>query len=177
MRAGDSDRQSVVDRLTTHFTDGRLDPNEYDARVQKAYAAAYLDEFAVLFEDLPEPKQPSVQDDWSGFGRPGSAGALFGRGGGCGGSGRSAMGTGTGHPPFSSWSGRPPMPRPPSVLGLVLFVAGVFFLLTMLTGFVFFGFPFMWIGLMVFFIVRGGARRRRWEGHQRGWDRSGRGRY
>src|SRR5580765_8108328 len=128
MRAGDTDRQAVVDRLTTHFTEGRLDPNEYDDRVQKAYAAAYLDEFAVLFEDLPEPKQPPGRDDWSGFGRPGSAAAGFGRGSsGCG-AGRGAMwtGPGAGRPPFAPWSGRPPMPRPPSILGLALIVAGVF---------------------------------------------------
>ena len=46
MRAGDTDRQAVVDRLTTHFTEGRLDPNEYDDRVQKAYADMGVLDFA-----------------------------------------------------------------------------------------------------------------------------------
>jgi hypothetical protein len=53
IRAGDADRQQSVDRLARHFTEGRLDTNEYDERVRRAYATVYLDELPPLFSDLP----------------------------------------------------------------------------------------------------------------------------
>jgi hypothetical protein len=56
MRAADADRQAAVDRLTEHFTAGRLDLTEFDERIAKAYAATYLDQLRELFGDLPEPK-------------------------------------------------------------------------------------------------------------------------
>src|SRR5664279_1397603 len=54
MRAGTTDRQAAVDGLTRHFTEGRLNPQEFDERVGVAYAATYLDELPELFADLPE---------------------------------------------------------------------------------------------------------------------------
>jgi len=54
MRAGTADRQAAVDGLTRHFTEGRLNPNEFDERVGTASAAIYLDELPELFADLPE---------------------------------------------------------------------------------------------------------------------------
>jgi hypothetical protein len=54
MRAGTDDRQAAVDGLTRHFTEGRLNPSEFDERVGTAYAAIYLDELPGLFADLPE---------------------------------------------------------------------------------------------------------------------------
>ena len=61
MRAGNADRQAAVDRLTTHFADGRLDANEFDQRVATAYGSTYLDELQPLFVDLPQsrPERPS----------------------------------------------------------------------------------------------------------------------
>jgi Domain of unknown function (DUF1707) len=56
MRAGHSDRQATVDRLARHFTDGRLDANEFDERVGKAYAAVHLDELPELLADLPDDR-------------------------------------------------------------------------------------------------------------------------
>ncbi|WP_037366188.1 DUF1707 SHOCT-like domain-containing protein [Nakamurella lactea] len=53
MRASDTDRQMVVDRLAQHFAEGRLTMSEYDERVSKAYGAVYRDDFNVLFADLP----------------------------------------------------------------------------------------------------------------------------
>lgn len=53
MRASDSDRQMVVDRLAQHFAEGRLTMSEYDERVAKAYGAVYRDDFNALFADLP----------------------------------------------------------------------------------------------------------------------------
>ena len=73
MRAGTSDRQAAVDGLTRHFTEGRLDPTEFDERVGKAYAATYLDELPTLFADLPEASPR--RGPGAGVGRPGPDGA------------------------------------------------------------------------------------------------------
>lgn len=54
MRAGNTDRQAAVDRLTRRFTESRLDAGEFDERVGKAYAATHLDKLPPLFADLPE---------------------------------------------------------------------------------------------------------------------------
>ena len=73
MRAGHTDRQDAVDRLTRHFTEGRLDPTEFDERVAKAYAAIHLDQLPVLLEDLPEDQQRRVDrapTPWNGPQRP-----------------------------------------------------------------------------------------------------------
>lgn len=53
LRASDADRQQAVEDLGKHFADGRLDTDEYDQRVRRAYAATYTDEFPELFGDLP----------------------------------------------------------------------------------------------------------------------------
>jgi len=73
MRAGHTDRQDAVDRLTRHFTEGRLDPTEFDERVAKAYAATHLDQLPVLLEDLPEDQHRRVDrapTPWNGPQRP-----------------------------------------------------------------------------------------------------------
>lgn len=53
LRASDADRQQAVEELGRHFADGRLDTDEYDQRVRRAYAATYTDEIPELFGDLP----------------------------------------------------------------------------------------------------------------------------
>ena len=53
MRASDSDRQLVADRLADHHAAGRLSLSEYDERLAKAYSAVYRDDFRPLFADLP----------------------------------------------------------------------------------------------------------------------------
>ncbi|GIF06203.1 DUF1707 SHOCT-like domain-containing protein [Actinoplanes siamensis] len=53
MRAGDSDRQRVADQLKAALDEGRLDLNEYDERVQRAYAARTYGDFDGLLDDLP----------------------------------------------------------------------------------------------------------------------------
>jgi hypothetical protein len=182
MRAGDSDRQSVVDRLTTHFTEGRLDPNEYDERVQKAYAAAYLDEFSVLFDDLPEAPERGGRGWYGqrGSEQPGAGSA--GPGAGWAGAGWGPMGPGWGGPgrgpglrPGGPWGGRPPLRRPPAILAVLAAVIAVMVLSAVVTGLFFVGFPLFWIGLAVFLFTRGGCHRRWANGHSGG--RSGGGRY
>lgn len=53
MRAGDSDRQSVVDQLKKALDEGRLDLSEYDERLQKTYAAKTYKDLDGLLDDLP----------------------------------------------------------------------------------------------------------------------------
>jgi hypothetical protein len=58
MRAGDADRQQVVEKLGRHLGEGRLTMDEFDERVVRAHAAVYLDELPPLTADLPEPPAP-----------------------------------------------------------------------------------------------------------------------
>lgn len=53
MRAGDSDRQAVADKLKLALDEGRLDLAEYDERLQKAYAAKTYGDLDGLLDDLP----------------------------------------------------------------------------------------------------------------------------
>ena len=109
MRAGTADRQAAVDGLTRHFTEGRLDPGEFDERVGKAYAATYLDELPELFGDLPEA-QPR-RGTGSGA-RPDPDGVL----------------PYAPVPPPGPWSGppRPPIHRPPRLLAVPAVLALIF---------------------------------------------------
>jgi hypothetical protein len=58
MRAGDKDRQRVVETLGRHFGEGRLRVDEFDERVAQAHAAIYLDELPRLTVDLPAEPVP-----------------------------------------------------------------------------------------------------------------------
>jgi hypothetical protein len=58
MRAGDKDRQRVVEQLGKHFGEGRLTVAEFDERVVRAHAAVYLDELPTLTADLPRDPEP-----------------------------------------------------------------------------------------------------------------------
>ena len=53
MRASDADRAATADRLRQHYTEGRLDAQEYDERIEHCYAAKTVDELDDLFMDLP----------------------------------------------------------------------------------------------------------------------------
>jgi Domain of unknown function (DUF1707) len=55
LRVGDSERQQAVGALGEHFAAGRLDQDEFDTRVQAAYAAKTRVDLQGLFGDLPEP--------------------------------------------------------------------------------------------------------------------------
>ena len=58
MRAGDRDRQRVVEQLGKHFGEGRLTVPEFDERVVRAHASVYLDELPALTADLPRDPEP-----------------------------------------------------------------------------------------------------------------------
>jgi hypothetical protein len=53
MRASDSDRQEVVDRLRAGLDDGRLKMEEYVDRIGVAYEAVTYGDLATLYADLP----------------------------------------------------------------------------------------------------------------------------
>jgi hypothetical protein len=55
MRAADSDRQAVADRLRTALDEGRLDLHEYDDRLQRTYVAKTYGDLEGLLADLPVP--------------------------------------------------------------------------------------------------------------------------
>lgn len=55
MRAADSDREAVAERLRNALDEGRLDLYEYDERLQRAYAAKTYAELDALLADLPVP--------------------------------------------------------------------------------------------------------------------------
>jgi len=53
MRAADSDREAVVERLRTALNEGRLDLHEFDERVAAAYQAKTYADLDGLLTDLP----------------------------------------------------------------------------------------------------------------------------
>jgi DUF1707 SHOCT-like domain len=69
LRVGDAERQEAVAALGEHFAAGRLDQDEYDTRVQAAYASRTRVDLQGLFGDLPEPAPfrplpPQPQPGW-----------------------------------------------------------------------------------------------------------------
>jgi len=58
MRAGDSDRQAVADKLKQALDEGRLDLSEYDERLQQTYAAKTYGDLNGLLNDLPTTVPP-----------------------------------------------------------------------------------------------------------------------
>ncbi|TQM13454.1 DUF1707 domain-containing protein [Pseudonocardia kunmingensis] len=55
IRIGHDEREAAVRELGEHFSEGRLDPQEYEERMSAAYAARTTDDLAPLFADLPRP--------------------------------------------------------------------------------------------------------------------------
>jgi hypothetical protein len=58
LRAADSDRAKVADRLRIALDEGRLNLGEYDERLQQAYAAKTYGELDKLLADLPAVAPP-----------------------------------------------------------------------------------------------------------------------
>jgi Domain of unknown function (DUF4190)/Domain of unknown function (DUF1707) len=53
MRAATADRDRAIEFLTTAFTDGRLDKEEYDGRLERALSARTYAELDAVVADLP----------------------------------------------------------------------------------------------------------------------------
>lgn len=58
LRAGDADRERTAELLRRAHTEGRLDRDEFDSRLDQAYRAKTLGELAELTHDLPAGTQP-----------------------------------------------------------------------------------------------------------------------
>jgi hypothetical protein len=56
IRVSDAERNAVVERLSEHYSAGRLDQAEFDERVSKAMAAKTRGDLDGLFDDLPDPE-------------------------------------------------------------------------------------------------------------------------
>ena len=54
LRASDADRDATADRLREHHTDGRLDQDEFQERLERCFAAKTAGELAELTRDLPD---------------------------------------------------------------------------------------------------------------------------
>jgi hypothetical protein len=62
LRVSDVERNEVADKLSRHFSDGRLDPTEFKERLDAAMSAKTQGDLVGLFDDLPsladEPPPP-----------------------------------------------------------------------------------------------------------------------
>ena len=68
LRASDADREATADRLREHHTDGRIDSEEFQDRLDKCYAAKTVGELAELTRDLPADPARRGPAGRSGFG-------------------------------------------------------------------------------------------------------------
>jgi Domain of unknown function (DUF1707) len=57
MRVSDAERAEVTDRLSQHYSDGRLDQAEYNERLDRAMNAKTQSDLDGLFADLPGGEQ------------------------------------------------------------------------------------------------------------------------
>ena len=53
IRAGDADRERVVEALRVHAGAGRLDAEELERRIEAAYAATYVSDLDAVLAELP----------------------------------------------------------------------------------------------------------------------------
>jgi uncharacterized membrane protein YccC len=60
LRVSDAERAEVAERLGTHYSDGRLDQDEFNERVDRAMNAKTQSDLAGLFDDLPPIESPGV---------------------------------------------------------------------------------------------------------------------
>jgi DUF1707 SHOCT-like domain len=60
LRVSDAERAEVADRLSKHYSDGRLDQATFDERLDQAMRAKTQADLAGLFADLPEDGPPGA---------------------------------------------------------------------------------------------------------------------
>src|SRR3954464_11380303 len=59
LRASDAERERVAEALRRHHLDGRLDTEELQERLERAYAARTTGELAPLLAHLPPARDPA----------------------------------------------------------------------------------------------------------------------
>jgi hypothetical protein len=62
LRVSDAERAEVADRLSRHYSDGRLDQAEFDERVDQAMRAKTEADLDGLFDDLPPTDEPEITE-------------------------------------------------------------------------------------------------------------------
>jgi hypothetical protein len=74
MRISDAERAEVADRLSQHYSDGRLDQEEFSKRMDQAMNATTQADLHGLFADLPGEDVPAAAagQQASGRARPGT---------------------------------------------------------------------------------------------------------
>jgi hypothetical protein len=55
LRIGNSERDRATAELARHYTEGRLDHDEYNERLDAVWTARTQDDLRALFSDLPRP--------------------------------------------------------------------------------------------------------------------------
>ncbi len=60
MRVSDADRAEVADRLSKHYSDGRLDETEFNERIDQAMRAKTHADLSGLLTDLPASEPPET---------------------------------------------------------------------------------------------------------------------
>jgi Domain of unknown function (DUF1707) len=68
LRASDAERDAAADRLRQHHTDGRLDQDEFQERLDRCFAAKTVGELAELTRDLPDDPARHRAGGRTGFG-------------------------------------------------------------------------------------------------------------
>lgn len=66
MRIGDAEREAAVARLQNHMADGRLTPDEFNERMDRAFEAKTAAEITTLFSDLPGSGASPYEDPYGG---------------------------------------------------------------------------------------------------------------
>jgi hypothetical protein len=78
LRASDAEREAVVEALRGHAAAGRLDPDELEQRIERAYAARTRADLVPVVADLPEGASQARRRDreprWEPGPRHGRAG-------------------------------------------------------------------------------------------------------
>ena len=61
LRVSDAERAEVADRLSKHYSDGRLDQAEFNERLDRAMKAKTQSDLNGLFNDLPATEDPGKE--------------------------------------------------------------------------------------------------------------------
>jgi hypothetical protein len=65
IRVGDAEREAIADRLRRHHTEGRIDVDEFQERLDRCYQATTAGQLRELVTDLPgDPRSTTSHPDY-----------------------------------------------------------------------------------------------------------------